>query len=166
MKKLKLFFIVISLFLSFINFSYSETLEWSSGCCIWEGDVKKGKAHGNGILTFANGAVYEGKVSKNRIHGKGKLTTKDGEVYEGKWRYGKFKQKIDKKTRIVIELSTKGRFFWVRYEIKGKGNVSNQWFAAEEKSGSYVLTDAGKSKMEEALKATKDDGGGGGGGGC
>ena len=153
MKKLKLFFVVIILGLSFINFSYSETLEWSSGCCIWEGDVKKGKAHGNGILTFANGAVYEGKVSKNRIHGKGKLTTKDGEVYEGKWRYGKFTQKIDKKTRKVIELSTKGRFFWVRHEIRGKGNASSEWFAAEEKSGSYVLTEAGKRKMDEAMKA-------------
>ena len=155
MKKLRLLFIVISLSLSFINFSYSETIEWSNGCCIWEGDVKKGKAHGNGILTFINGAVYEGKVSKNRIHGKGKLTTKDGEVYEGKWRYGKFTQKIDKKTRKVIELSTKGRFFWVRHEIRGKGNASNQWFEAEEKSGTYVLTEHGKKKMDIAIKGGK-----------
>ena len=140
-------------FILFLSLSFdvanSETLNFPVG--IWEGDVKKGKAHGKGVLTFNNGAIYEGKIKKNKIHGVGKLTTPDGEVYDGKWKYGKFYHKINKKTRKVIILQTKGRFFWVRHQIRGKGSVSKQWFAAEERAGSYVLTPAGKKKMEEAI---------------
>ena len=150
MKRFKHLVIIIILNLSFINLSYSETLNLPAG--IWEGDVKKGKAHGKGVLTFKNGAVYEGKISKNRIHGVGKLINKDGEVYDGKWRYGKFYQKIDKKTRKVIILQTKGRFYWERHEMRGTGKASRKWFAAENKSGEFVLTAAGKRKMEEASK--------------
>ena len=154
MKKFRYLIIIIILNLSFINLSYSETLNLPAG--IWEGDVKKGKAHGKGVITFKNGAVYEGKISKNRIHGVGKLINKDGEVYEGKWRYGKFYQKIDKKTRKVIILQTKGRFYWERHEIRGTDNASRKWFAAEKKSGEFVLTAAGKRKMELALKSEND----------
>ena len=150
MDKFKYLIIIIIFNLSFINLSYSETLNLPAG--IWEGDVKKGKAHGKGILTFKNGAIYEGKISKNRIHGVGKLINKDGEVYEGKWRYGKFYQKIDKKTRKVIILQTKGRFYWERHEMKGTGNASRKWFAAEKKSGKFVLTAEGKRNMEQASK--------------
>ncbi len=77
-------------------------------------------------------------------------------MYDGKWKYGKFHQKINKKTRKEIILQTKGRFFWVRTQIRGKDNVYGQWFAAEEKAGSYVLTPAGKKKMEEAIAKKKE----------
>ena len=93
-KTFKIILFTLLLSLPF-NVANSETLDFSVG--IWEGDVKKGKAHGKGVLTFKNGAVYEGKISKNRIHGAGKLISKDGEVYDGKWRYGKFYQKLIKK---------------------------------------------------------------------
>ena len=155
MKRFKHLVIIIILNLSFINLSYSETLNLPAG--IWEGDVKKGTAHGKGVITFKNGAVYEGKISKNRIHGVGKLTTLDGEVYEGKWKYGKLYNKLDKKTRKVIELGTTGRYFWVRHEVRGKGTVSRQWFPAEEKNGSYVLSAVGKKKMNEAINQKKSD---------
>ena len=159
MKNIKSLILIIFISLSFINFSHSETVNFSVGT--WEGDVKKGKAHGKGVLTFNTGLVYEGKMSKNRIHGVGKLTTQDGEVYEGKWKYGKFYEKINKKTRKVVELSTKGRFFWIRHEVRGTGSVSSKWFPAEEKSGSYVLSAAGKRKMEEAITAKEKDNSGG-----
>ena len=160
MQKIKYLTLSIILSLFFINFSYSETIEFSVG--IWEGDVKKGKAHGEGVLTFKNGAVYQGKVKANRINGKGKLTTPEGEVYDGKWRYGKFYQKIDKKTRKVIELQTEGRFFWVRHQIRGKGNASRKWFSAEEKDGKFVLTAAGKRDMDLASKEDKESSSGSG----
>ena len=145
-------------FILFLSLSFdvanSETLNFPVG--IWEGDVKKGKAHGKGVLTFNNGAIYEGKIKKNKIHGVGKLTTPDGEVYDGKWKYGKFHQKINKKTRKEIILQTKGRFYWERHEIRGTDNASRKWFAAEKKSGEFVLTAAGKRKMELALKSEND----------
>ena len=169
----KILFITIFLSLNLAGAAYSETIEFPSGCCKYEGEVKKGKAHGIGVMTFQNGAVYEGKFSKNRIHGKGKLTLIDGEVHEGKWRYGKFKNKIDKNTRQIITLNTKGRFFWESFEMKGEGSARNKWFAAEKKDGSYSYTAKGKQEMDKAQKsgndgpgASSDGGGGGGGSGC
>ena len=170
-KTFKIVLFILLLSLPF-NISNSETLNFSVGT--WEGDVKKGKAHGKGVLTFKNGAVYEGKISKNRIHGTGKLISKDGEVYDGKWRYGKFYQKIDKKTRKIIILQTEGRFYWERHEIKGKGQVSTKWFEAEKTSSGIILTSKGKKDMETAIKEAlaggggdaAGGGGGGGGGGC
>jgi len=146
MKKIKIFIIFIIINVFFINFSYSDTLELSVGT--WEGDVKKGKAHGMGILTFKNGAVYEGKMKKNKVHGNGKLTTKDGEVFDGKWKRGKYYQKIDKTTRKVIILQTKGRFYWERIQMKGTGKLLGNWYSAEKKSdGTYVLDAKGNAKM-------------------
>ena len=155
MNKIKLLIITIVINLVFVSFAYSETIKFSVGN--WDGDTKKGKAHGKGVLTFDNGLIYEGKMSKNKIHGVGKLTTLDGEVYEGKWKYGKLYNKLDKKTRKVIELGTTGRYFWVRHEVRGKGTVNRQWFPAEEKNGSYVLSAAGKKKMNEAINQKKTD---------
>ncbi len=71
--------------------------------------------------------------------------------------YGKLKNKLDKKTRKVIELGTTGRYFWIRHEVRGKDTVSRQWFPAEEKNGSYVLSAAGKKKMNEAINQKKSD---------
>ena len=150
MNKIKLLIITIVINLAFVSFAYSEIIKFSVGN--WEGDTKKGKAHGKGVLTFDNGLIYEGKMSKNKIHGVGKLTTPDGEVYDGKWKYGKFYHKINKKTRKVIILQTKGRFYWERHEIRGTGNASRKWFAAEKKSGKFELTAEGKRRMEEASK--------------
>ena len=167
-KKFKTVLFILLLSLPF-NIANSDTLNFSVGT--WEGDVKKGKAHGKGVLTFKNGAVYEGKISKNRIHGTGKLISKDGEVYEGKWRYGKFYQKIDEKIRKTIILQTEGRFYWERHEIKGKGQVRNKWFEAEKTSSGITLTSKGKKDMETAIEEALaggggGDSGGGGGGGC
>jgi len=155
MNKIKLLIITIVINLAFVSFAYAETIKFSVGN--WEGDTKKGKAHGKGVLTFDNGLIYEGKMSKNKIHGVGKLTTLDGEVYEGKWKWGKFYNKLDKKTRKVIELGTTGRYFWVRHEVRGKDTVSRQWFPAEEKNGSYVLSAAGEKQMNAAIKKKKGD---------
>ena len=40
---------------------------------------------------------------------------------------------------------------------KVKDSVSRQWFPAEEKNGSYVLSAAGKKKMNEAINQKKSD---------
>jgi len=138
----RIFLITLFVFFSSLtNFAYSDTL--SFGSSTYEGDVKKGKAHGEGIFTFS-----------------------DGSKYEGKWRSGKFKNKIDKKTREIIKLNfDTGKLS--TFEIRGKGTVG--WFEAEKtSSGTYELTTKGKRDMDKAIKreGSGSDGGGSAGGGC
>ena len=165
----KIFIITLFIFFSSLtNFVYSDII--SFGSSTYEGEVKKGKAYGEGIFTFSDGSKYEGKFKKNKIHGKGKYTDLEGNVFEGKWRRGKFRNKIDKKTREIIKLSfDTGKSS--TFEIKGEGTVSTKWFKAEKtSSGTYELTTKGKRDMNTAIEASKDTGGsndgGGTGGGC
>ena len=159
--KVALFIILLSL----TSIAYAETLK--IGTSTYEGEVKKGKAHGKGIITFADGSKYEGTFKRNRIHGKGKFIDLNNNVFEGKFRRGKFVSKIDKKTREVIQLdintgASSG------FEVKGVGRSSNKWFEAEKtSSGTYALTAAGAKALKASNeKAEGGGGGGGGGGGC
>jgi hypothetical protein len=159
------FFIIFS---SLTSILYAESLKFDSSN--YEGEVKKGKAHGVGIFTFSDGSTYEGKVSKNRIHGMGKYTDSKGKVYEGKFRYGTIKIKIDKKTRDIVKIKPKTGFETYA-EMKGTGATSTKWFkAAQNSSGTYELTAKGKADMAAAADGGGDDGDGGGdgggGGGC
>ena len=151
------FFIIFS---GLTSITHAETLKF--GESTYEGEVKKGKAHGTGVFTFSDGSKYEGKVKKNRAHGKGKYTDSQGKVFEGKFRRGNFKNKIDKKTREIINLDV-NKGISSKFEIKGKGKSASMWFEAEKNSsGTYELTTKGKREME----AVNSEEGGGGGGGC
>ena len=162
MKNLK--FLIITLFVIFsslTSITYAESLKFASST--YEGEVKKGKAHGVGIFTFSDGSTYEGKVSKNRIHGMGKYTDSKGKVYEGKFRYGSIKIKIDKKTRDIVKIKPKTGFETYA-EIRGTGATSSKWFKAEKNSsGVYEMTAEGKADMVTAAKGGDD---GGSSGGC
>ena len=95
MKNLKLFIIILFIiFSSLTNFTYAETLTFSYGT--YEGETKKGKAHGLGVFTFLDGTIYEGKFKKNKLHGKGKYTVVPGGFVEGKFKRGTLKKKIPK----------------------------------------------------------------------
>ena len=154
------FFIIFS---GLTSITYAETLKF--GESTYEGEVKKGKAHGTGVFTFSDGSKYEGKVKKNRAHGKGKYTDSQGKVFEGKFRRGKFKNKIDKKTREIINLDV-NKGISSKFEIKGKGKSASMWFEAEKNSsGTYELTAKGKRDMEAANSKSEEGGGDGGGGG-
>ena len=151
-----LFIIILSL----TSVVYAETLKF--GSCTYEGEVKKGKANGVGIVDCADGSKFEGKFKKNKIRGKGKYTNSDNTIFEGKFRDGKLRIKIDKMTREIIYLNDK-MLKSNYYEIRGTGAASNKWLEAVKNSlGTYELTAEGKKLMELALEA----GGGGGGGGC
>lgn len=132
------------LFSSLTTISYAESLTFAAAT--YEGDVKKGKAHGVGVFTFTDGSTYEGQVKKNKIHGKGKYIDSKGIIYEGKFSYGKIVKKIDGKAREVLKLNTltgPSNFF----ERKGTGSASSQWFEAE-------LTIVNKKKIK--LKTIDD----------
>ena len=157
MKYFKLFTITFFIiFSSLTGITYAESLKFDAST--YEGEVKKGKAHGVGIFTFSDGSTYEGKVKNNKIHGKGKYIDAQGKVYEGKFSYGSFKTKIDKKTRDVIKLKPKTGVE-ANTEIKGKGTVSSKWFEAEKNSsGTYVLTAKGKREMDSAISIAASSG--------
>tara|TARA_B100000767_G_scaffold261800_1_gene273804 strand:- start:452 stop:805 length:354 start_codon:yes stop_codon:yes gene_type:complete len=96
MNNLKLFTITLFIiFSSLTNFTYAESLTFTYGT--YEGETKKGKAHGLGVFTFLDGTIYEGKFKKNKLHGQGKYTVVPGGFVEGKFRYGTIKKKINKK---------------------------------------------------------------------
>ena len=155
------------IFSSLTGITYAESLKFDAST--YEGEVKKGKAHGVGVFTFSDGSTYEGKVKSNKIHGKGKYTDAQGKVYEGKFSYGSFKTKIDKKTRDVIKLKPKTGIEAIA-EIKGTGSASTKWFAAEKNSsGTYELTAEGKREMAGAVASSNTGDGtssSGGGSGC
>ena len=155
---IRLFKVVLTVFFLSLIFqanSHAEKLEFSVG--VWDGDVKKGKAHGKGTFTFSNGAVYEGKMKKNKFHGKGKLIIGDN-IYEGKFRRGNFYQrdKENKKLRKVIELRVEGRFFYERHEVKGTGVTASKWYPAEKSGNDYVLSKKGKQMMDQDTKQAQD----------
>jgi hypothetical protein len=157
-------FILLSLIL--LNPLQAETLTFGSS--IYEGEVKKSKAYGQGVLTFADESTYEGKFKKNKPHGMGTYTDPRENSYEGKWRYGKLKVKMDKKTRRIIKLSVEeGQSNY--FEIKGTGQLVSEWFEAEQNSdGVFALTKKGKRDMEtkkrQALESSNSSGSGSGSG--
>ena len=169
MKILKFFTIaVFIIFSSLTGITYAESLKFAAST--YEGEVKKGKAHGVGIFTFSDGSTYEGKVKSNKIHGMGKYTDAQGKVYEGKFSYGSFKIKIDRKTRDVIKLKPKTGIEALS-EIKGTGAASTKWFEAEKNSsGTYELTTKGKTEMAAAISSasagSSGSSGSSGGSGC
>ena len=55
-------------FFSLILFSSSQAETITFDSSIYEGEVKKGKAYGEGILTFSNETTYKGKFEKNKPH--------------------------------------------------------------------------------------------------
>lgn len=168
-------FLIITLVIIFstlTSITKAESLKFASAT--YEGEVKKGKAHGVGTFTFEDGSIYKGKVKKNRIHGKGKFTDSKGKIYEGKFVWGSLKTKIDKKTRSVIKLKPKTGIENL-VEMKGTGLVTKEWFEAEKNSSdTYELTAKGKRDMDLAEKEAKSSGGrsssggsgGSGGSGC
>ena len=165
MKNLKILIITLLIsFSSLTNIAYAESLKFAAST--YEGEVKKGKAHGVGIFTFSDGSTYEGKVSKNRIHGNGKYTDAQGKVYEGKFKYGTIKIKIDKKTRNVVKIKAKTGFE-TYVEMKGTGAASTKWFEAQQNSsGTYELTAKGKTEMTAAIASGGSDSSSGSSSGC
>ena len=165
MKFLKIIYVTIFIFFSILTgITHAETLKFAAAT--YEGEAKKGKAHGIGVFTFSDGSTYEGAVKKNKIHGKGKYTDAQGNVFEGKFKYGALILKIDNKTRNVVKIKPKTGFETYA-EMKGTGSVSTKWFKAEKNSsGNYELTDEGKRDMTAAMAAGSSSSSGSSGSGC
>ena len=95
MKSLKFFTItILIIFSSLTNFTYADSLTFSNGT--YEGETKKGKAHGLGIFYFLDWSIYFFKFKKNKLHCKVVLIFPDGILVEGKFKYGTLYMKLDK----------------------------------------------------------------------
>ena len=62
-----------------------------NGDMLYEGEWKDDKKHGQGKVTYSDGAVYEGEWKDGERHGQGKVTYSGGKgkVYEGEWKHDK-----------------------------------------------------------------------------
>lgn len=56
----------------------------------YEGELDAGRAHGQGIATFANGDHYEGSWRAGSFWGQGSMTYADGSSYAGEWEANRF----------------------------------------------------------------------------
>ena len=124
------------------------------------GEIKNGKAHGVGVFTFSDGSTYEGKVKRNKIKGNGIYTDKQGNVYQGKFRNGILKIKVEKNTRKIIKLKPKTGVH-IYLEMRGEGNVNDQWFECECEADftGCELTPKGQRDQERAKKEKESEGG-------
>ena len=52
----------------------------------YKGQIKNGKRHGQGKLTYANGIAYHGNFKNNNIHGDGSLLFPNGHTFKGKFK--------------------------------------------------------------------------------
>ena len=68
--------------------------EWNGQGCIqysdenkgvYDGEIKSGRAHGKGIVTFSDGRTFECTWFEGAPRGHGKMTLADGEVFEARW---------------------------------------------------------------------------------
>ena len=69
----------------------TKELTFSNGKYV--GQVKDGKPHGEGTLSWASGDKYVGQWKDGMQHGLGKATLADGEVgHDGEWENGEAKE--------------------------------------------------------------------------
>ena len=52
------------------------------------GEIKNGKAHGQGSVIYANGDEYEGGWREGKMYGQGTVIFSDGSKYVGEWKDG------------------------------------------------------------------------------
>ena len=115
-----------------IPFLKSETTvgTLNFGTAIYQGDIKKGKAHGYGVFKFSDGTQYKGTFKRNMFHGSGVYLDKEGNLIKGKWKYNKLSNPINNNTREIVQLNK--AFGKVNYfEIRGEGELRSKWFEAE-----------------------------------
>ena len=55
----------------------------------YDGELKKGRLHGNGQLVWSNGDRYEGQFRDGRMHGRGVFIGVGGDRYEGQFHDGR-----------------------------------------------------------------------------
>ena len=68
---------------------WQDTGSEKSHDCIYEGEVKNGMPHGNGIYTKTDGSKYVGQFKNGLRDGQGTFTLAYGKKYVGEFKDGK-----------------------------------------------------------------------------
>eukprot|EP00757_Euglenozoa_sp_SAG-D1_P013708 gene13708-557_t len=55
---------------------------------VYEGDLRAGQFHGDGVMTYSDGRTYDGSWISDLQHGVGKMTYENGGSYTGQWQEG------------------------------------------------------------------------------
>ena len=63
---------------------------------VYKGELKNGRKHGKGKVTYPDGTSYEGEFKNGEKHGKGKMTKNGETIKEGEWNMGTFYHGIDR----------------------------------------------------------------------
>jgi hypothetical protein len=61
-----------------------EIIRYTDG--VYDGEIKDGKKHGRGKITYTIGAVYDGEWNDDKWNGNGVLSEKNGSIYDGQWK--------------------------------------------------------------------------------
>jgi len=80
----------------------------------YTGQMKKGKMHGQGALTFSDGTVYKGMMKDGKKNGYGVLKFFNGDRYEGQWKNN--------------QMDGYGTFNW----------VNGSWYQGHYKNGKFT----------------------------
>ena len=65
------------------QYTGNKTIRWDNR--EYSGEIVDGLPHGQGKMTWDNGAVYEGEWKHGAMHGQGRMIMNDGTIYEGEW---------------------------------------------------------------------------------
>ena len=95
----------------------------------YDGDMKDGKKHGQGTLTYADGGSYTGQWANDKKNGKGKNIWSNGNEYDGDWkdnrRHGQGK----------LTYSDGGYYLGEWNHDKKSGRGVNKWANGDEYNG-------------------------------
>ena len=125
-------FLVFTLFIIITNVSFAQNnvnckVIYQDEIGIYQGECKKGLAHGEGVFTFNDGqSVYEGKFRKGNFHGIGTLFT----LIEGNKKVEK--QGVWKKNEYIGDkkipaYDVKRKYNLDRYLVRKRGEGNNIW---------------------------------------
>jgi len=124
----------------------------------YEGYVKNGKKHGQGVLSFKNGDKYVGQWHADKKHGQGTYIYADGEKYVGQWENGNMHGE-------GTSFFTSGNKFtgqWQNDKKQGRGTYffknGDKWegsYVKNKKHGRGVYTWASGESQEEVWENGK-----------
>ncbi|OOO02053.1 MAG: hypothetical protein USCGTAYLOR_01724 [Chromatiales bacterium USCg_Taylor] len=125
---------------------------WDGNTMRYVGDMRDGKSHGRGVVTFPNGNRYEGDWVDDKRTGRGVVTFPNGGRYEGDW-------VDDKRTGHGVYTWANGE----RYEgdfVDGKPTTGVvTWANGDRYKGDFVDDKrAGRGKMTKAATGTRGSG--------
>ncbi|WP_187269983.1 MORN repeat-containing protein [Pontibacter qinzhouensis] len=106
------------------------------------GEVRNGRANGQGIGSHATGSVYDGEWKNNKKHGKGTYKWVEGEVYEGDF--------------VEEKREGKGTYYWPngdKYVGDWANDARNGKGVLYDKEGKIIVQ--GEWKNDEVAKAAQ-----------